>query len=266
MNPLTKRLIALGASSVIAITGGLLVAPFEGKSNKAYLDMVGIPTVCFGETKGVKLGDYRSDEHCEASLASELTIYNEGMKKNVRVPLTDYEEIAYTSFVWNVGLGAWNSSTLLKKLNAGDREGACKQILVWNKATFDKRGAEKQRASGEVCTAKSSQPGKYSCTVKGLTNRRVAEYQVCMDDNADVTKALEEVRLLGSNEGDVSSTVESKSPEASGNVNNEVLQAYPTPPLAIDGLGVSSTTGEPRNIIPCRLELFGKCLWKGKGV
>lgn len=265
MNPLTKRLLALGASSVVAITGGLLVAPWEGKSNKAYLDMVGIPTVCFGETKGVKLGDYRSDEHCEASLASELTVFNEGMKRNVRVPLSDYEEIAYTSFVWNVGLGSWNSSTLLKKLNAGDREGACKQILVWNKATFDKRGADRQRASGEICTTKSSQPGKYSCTVKGLTNRRVAEYQVCTNNSADVTKALEEVNLLETDEG----VIENLSPEGVV-LDSKPLEALksspPTSPLPIEGLDVSSPVSEPTSVLPCKRQLFGRCLWKGKGV
>lgn len=265
MNTLTKRLLALGASSVVAITGGLLVAPWEGKSNKAYLDMVGIPTVCFGETKGVKLGDYRSDEHCEASLASELTVFNEGMKKNVRVPLSDYEEIAYTSFVWNVGLGAWNSSTLLKKLNAGDREGACKQILVWNKATFDKKGADRQRASGETCTAKSNQPGKYSCTVKGLTNRRVAEFQVCTNNNADVTKALKEVKLLEADEG----VVESISPEDVP-LDSKPLEAIKSPspasPLPVEELNASSPVSEPTGVLPCKWKLFGMCLWRGKGV
>lgn len=274
MKNIVNRLVLAGASGALAVVSAYLIIPFEGEvvnengNHVVYKDIVGINTACWGQTgadldgRKPSTGVTYTQEYCEKWYIKELSTYNEQMKRNVKVALTDYEEIAYTSFVWNVGLGAWNSSTLLKKLNAGDREGACKQILVWNKATFDIRGAERQRASGEVCTAKSSQPGKYSCTVKGLTNRRVAEYQVCMNNNTDVTKALEEVGLLSLNEGDVSPTSEANPSEASGNVNNEV----PTPPLTIDGLDVSSTTAEPRNIIPCRLELFGKCLWKGEGV
>ena len=45
MNALTKKLLALGTSTVIAVTGAYLVGPLEGKRNNAYLDMVGIPTV-----------------------------------------------------------------------------------------------------------------------------------------------------------------------------------------------------------------------------
>lgn len=45
MKTLTKRLLALGAGSVIAVAGRYAVAPWEGKENHAYRDMVGIPTV-----------------------------------------------------------------------------------------------------------------------------------------------------------------------------------------------------------------------------
>lgn len=45
MNSLAKRLIALGAGSVIAVAGGYVVSHWEGKENRAYRDMVGVPTV-----------------------------------------------------------------------------------------------------------------------------------------------------------------------------------------------------------------------------
>lgn len=169
MNPLTKRLLALGASSVVAVTGGMLVAPWEGKENHAYRDLVGVNTICFGQTKGVRIGDYKTDEECEKDLASELTNYNTAMKKYVTVPLRDYEEVAYTSFIWNLGETNWRGSTILKKLNAGDRAGACAQLLRWNMA----RGKE----------------------VKGLTNRRNDEYKTCMGGRADIKAALAELTL-----------------------------------------------------------------------
>lgn len=194
MNILTKRLTSLGAASIIAVAGGYLVGPWEGKENKAYKDIVGIPSICFGETLGVKMGDYRTDEQCEQSLAKELSAYNKAMKKHVKVPLQPYEEVAYTSFVWNLGETNFKNSTMLKKLNAGDHEGACKAILDWNKATFSYAGAQSQIKAGERCTLVD---GKYSCTVKGLTNRRYGESEVCLGKNKavnDALKALESVK------------------------------------------------------------------------
>lgn len=168
MNALTKKLLSWGVASAVAVSAGYLVAPLEGKSNTAYKDIVGIPTICYGQTKGVKLGDYKTDEECDKDLAEDLVKYNTAMKKNVKVPLKDYEEVAYTSFIWNIGETKWNSSTLLKKLNAGDHLGACKEMLRWN------------IAGGKV--------------VKGLTNRRIAEYNVCTNQDAKVSDALEALR------------------------------------------------------------------------
>lgn len=171
MNALTKRLVALGASSVIAVSGAYLVEPWESTKNQAYRDMVGIPTICAGYTIGVKMGDYKTDKECDKLLVKELTHFNTEMKKPVKVELPEHMEIAYTSLVWNIGIGAWNSSTLLKKLNNKEYAEACKQILRWNKA------------GGVV--------------VKGLQNRREAEYKVCMGENADVNNALQELTLSG---------------------------------------------------------------------
>ena len=196
MRALTKTLLSLGASSVVAISGGYLVGPYEGKRNTAYLDMVGIPTVCWGQTKGVKLGQYFTDEQCDKKLAEELTTYNRQMMSYVKRDIPDNMEIAFTSFVWNVGIGAWKNSTALKKVNEGDFSGACSQLLRWNKATFTSNAARKaQEVRGEVCTA--LQGGRWSCTVKGLTNRREAEYKVCMGNNPDVTEAITKLNKEG---------------------------------------------------------------------
>ena len=189
---LSKRLLTLGLSATLAVTGGYLIGPLEGVSNQAYKDIVGVPTICFGETKGVEMGDYKTTEQCESDLAKELAVYNRDMKKHVKVELLPYEEIAYTSFVWNLGETNFKNSTLLKKLNAGDRQGACEQLLSWNKVTVLPAGVPVYRVRGETCTVRKD--GKYSCTVKGLTNRRKFEYEVCMGKNNEVNKALEAVK------------------------------------------------------------------------
>lgn len=242
MNPLTKRLLALGASSVIAITGGYLVGPYEGKRNNAYLDMVGIPTICWGWTKSVKLGDYKTNEECDKQLAEELTKYNKNMKRNVTVPLKEYEEIAYTSFVWNIGETKWNSSTLLKKLNAGDSIGACKELLRWNKATFNKRTADVQIKNGESCS--TNKDGSYSCSVKGLTNRRVAEYNVCTNQNAEVSDALEALRVAQ---------------EAPLNVDQGGSEYNILEPLV-----APVETAVQSTLHACKVNFSSVCFWKGK--
>ena len=193
MSSLTKKLLSWGVGGVIAVSGAYLVAPWESTKNQAYRDMVGIPTICAGYTIGVKMGDYKTDEECEEILAKELTHFNTQMKKSVKVPLPEHMEVAYTSLVWNIGVGAWNSSTLLKKLNNREYEEACKQILRWNKVTVPPTQASVYQKRGEVCTQLSS--GNFSCTVKGLTNRREAEYKVCMGENTDVNKALHELTM-----------------------------------------------------------------------
>ena len=198
---LSKRLIALGLSSTLAISGAYLISPFDGSkkdkqgNNIAYIDMVGVPTLCNGITTGVKLGDKKTDAECEQLLAKELSKYNTQMKKNVRVSLSPYEEIAYTSFVWNVGVGAWNNSTLLKKLNANDRVGACNEILKWNKGTFSRQASLQQSKNGEICTPKPN--GTFSCTIKGLTNRRKVEHQVCLGNSSEINNALRSVLTEG---------------------------------------------------------------------
>ena len=201
MKILTKRLIALGLSSTLAISGGYLIAPFEGSkkdkqgNNIAYIDMVGVPTICQGWTPGVKIGDKKTDAECEQLLAKELSKYNSQMKKNVRVSLSPHEEIAYTSFVWNVGVGAWNNSTLLKKLNVNDKVGACNEILKWNKGTFSRQASLQQTKNGEICTPKPN--GTFSCTIKGLTNRRKVEHQVCLGNSSEINNAIRAVLADG---------------------------------------------------------------------
>jgi lysozyme len=53
--------------------------------------------------------------------------------RRVQVPLNDAAFGALVSFAFNAGLGNLGQSTLLRKLNAGDRAGAAEQFLVWNK-------------------------------------------------------------------------------------------------------------------------------------
>lgn len=129
---LKKRLIALIAAGASAATiATVAVSDFEGRKNNAYLDVAWVPTICDGYTHGVKLGDYKTNAECDALLQNELQTSFTTVEKYVTVELTGPTKAALASFVYNVGPGAFRSSTLLKKLNASDRVGACNELKRW---------------------------------------------------------------------------------------------------------------------------------------
>ena len=205
MKNIVNKLTLAGASGVLAVSATYMIIPQEGEvvnkngEHVVYKDIVGVATACWGQTgrdmEGVKIspGDVYSEDYCARWFSKELVEYNKNMRKHVTVNILPYEEVAYTSFVWNLGATNFKNSTLLKKLHAGDRAGACAELLRWNKVTVSPTQASVYQKRGEVCTQLSS--GNFSCTVKGLTNRRTDEYKVCMGENADVNKALQELSL-----------------------------------------------------------------------
>ncbi|MVO14802.1 lysozyme [Parasedimentitalea huanghaiensis] len=138
------------------------VMVWEGKENHAYLDRIAKPpvwTICYGETQGVRQGDYRSDAQCKADLMRGLTSYRDALHKyftpeTKRQRLTPSRDAAYVSLAWNVGIRGAGRSTATRRLNAGDIIGGCEALTWWN------------RAGRRV--------------VRGLVNRRGAEHHLCM--------------------------------------------------------------------------------------
>lgn len=135
------------------------IQQFEGLKLKAYKDSVGIWTVGFGNIfnldtgNPIKEGDEITLETAERWLKIEVDNLQAKMRKVITVTLTDNQWTALTSLVYNIGFGAFKRSTLLRLLNAGaSKEEVAKQFLRWNKAG----GKE----------------------IKGLTNRRQAEYNL----------------------------------------------------------------------------------------
>lgn len=108
-----------------------LVAGFEGLRQKAYLDAVGIPTICFGATAGVRLGDTATIDQCKDLLAQDLLTAATAVESCVHVPLADNQRAAFVSFTYNVGGRAFCGSTLVRKLNAKDYNGACAELSKW---------------------------------------------------------------------------------------------------------------------------------------
>ena len=139
-------------TGVIAATIGL-VAAWEGRSLVAYVDPVGVPTICEGYTHGVKLGDVATPERCDALTEQEVRKALAVVDRSVPQSLPDGVRVALASFVYNVGPGAYGGSTLLRKLRAGDLIGACNQLSRWVYAGGKRlRGLERRReAERQIC-------------------------------------------------------------------------------------------------------------------
>lgn len=110
------------------------IKDYEGVRLKAYDDGVGVWTIGVGHIKGVRRGDEITMAQVDDFLRADLAEAEKTVSTRVVVPLTQGQFDALVSFVFNVGSGAFMASTLLKKLNAKDYDGAADELLRWNKA------------------------------------------------------------------------------------------------------------------------------------
>ena len=154
-------LFAFASSKKASAAGINLIKQFEGFRARAYQDVAGQWTIGYGhlvrpEEKAIYLNATLTELEAENILRQDIAIAEEAVKRLVTVPLSGEQFSALVSFVFNLGQGNFADSTLLKKLNAGDYEGASLEFERWNKA----------RIGGVL------QP------VAGLTRRRLAEQQL----------------------------------------------------------------------------------------
>lgn len=109
------------------------IKEFEGLRLEVYLDGAGVPTQGYGHTQGVHLDSLplQTEEEAEELLAEDLKPCQAAINKYVSVSLNQNEFNALCSFVFNEGIGRIISSTLVMKLNGGDRQGAAKEFDKW---------------------------------------------------------------------------------------------------------------------------------------
>lgn len=151
MNEKIRRNAAILSISTLTLVG---IASHEGFRERAYRDVTGVPTIGYGETKGVTMDS--TTTRLEALMRLEISAgeHAKEMVKCIKVPISQGEYNAYVSFTYNVGAGAFCRSTLVKKLNNLDYDGACSELLKWT------------QAGGKV--------------YPGLVKRRQDEYQTCI--------------------------------------------------------------------------------------
>ena len=146
----------VGAAAIAAMLA--VASPFigvwEGKRNLPYRDIVGVLTVCYGETRDI---DYRyySDAECREMLEEGVGEFGEAvLKRNPELRHYPHQWAAATSLAYNIGTGAYSRSTVARQFSAGRWRSACNNFLAW------------KYAGGKV--------------VRGLVNRRNAERKMCL--------------------------------------------------------------------------------------
>lgn len=111
-----------------------LICEFEGFRTKAYLDPVGIPTIGYGFTEGVALGDTMTQYAAQQRMGRELVKYERGVSVACKVPPNQNQFDALVCFAWNVGVAGMSSSSVIKAYNRGDMPSAARAFALWNKA------------------------------------------------------------------------------------------------------------------------------------
>lgn len=154
-----------------------LIKHFEGLYLKAYQCSAGVWTIGYGHTGlthkdgTVYEGRIVTEEEATELLARDMEYFEKVVLRLVSEPVNDDEFDALVSFAFNCGEGNLESSTLLRKLNAGDHVGASREFIRWN------------RSDGEVSN--------------GLTRRRASEERLFQGVVDYYVFSVEELKKLG---------------------------------------------------------------------
>lgn len=133
MAKVKSRYLAGAAGAVLLAGATAFTASWEGRRLVAYQDSGKVWTICDGKTKGVYPGMRATNAQCDAWLREDLLSHEARLlacaPEMLKVPAKTY--IAINDWAFNVGTGAACSSTLIRKIKAGDIRGACDQLSRW---------------------------------------------------------------------------------------------------------------------------------------
>ncbi len=131
--PKQRLIVLLGAAASAAVIR--FVGFQEGTVPYVYRDPIGVLTSCTGHTgPELRFGQMFTPEECNDQLAADLQRTALDVMKCTAEPLSANEKAAYVSFAFNVGTGAYCTSTLHRKLTEGDHIGACRELMRWTLA------------------------------------------------------------------------------------------------------------------------------------
>lgn len=147
----TAGLAAAGWLARVVNQAGLdLVKDYEGLRLKPYLCPAGHWTIGYGHTRTVRHGMSITPDEAEQLLRDDLQLAARVVQRLIQVPLNDNQFAALTSFVFNVGVGNFERSTLLRLLNRGWYEQVPAQLTRWNRANGEVLGGLARRRAAEA--------------------------------------------------------------------------------------------------------------------
>jgi len=159
----TKKTSLFGVVVLLATAAGTMAVNHtgaeEGLRLKTYRDIAGIPTDCYGETQGAKMGQTFTKAECDAKLLRRLDEFSGKVEACIKQPMSDKTLVAFVGLSYNIGSAGFCKSTTARLYNAGSFADACRAMGAWNKA----------KVNGVL------RP------VTGLTNRRARETALCLE-------------------------------------------------------------------------------------
>jgi len=151
---LRNKIISVAGGGALAIAT-VMIPTLEGVRYEPYRDVAGVLTVCYGHTgSDIVPGKRYTQSECQILLNQDLKPFSLSVQRSVKVPASEYQKAALITFSYNVGISAFEHSSLLRNLNAGNYQQACDGLRQWVYA-----GGVKW---------------------KGLMNRREVEREVCL--------------------------------------------------------------------------------------
>lgn len=147
-----KKKLGAGAAAVVIATTTPFIAKWEGLETTAYRDIVGVPTVCYGETRGVKMGDTYTKDQCMNMLKVAVGEYYTKIQPcmtNKDIPVG--VQASLLELAYNVGTGAACKSTMMKLANQGKYKEACRELDKWIRAGGQPiKGLQNRRADSKI--------------------------------------------------------------------------------------------------------------------
>ncbi len=156
--PATSKGVLVALVGAVAAAGLFASIPSdEGTQYTAYKDIVGVWTICQGDTKNVTSGMRETPAGCRERLERQLIAHARPVMEcspKLKAPGRDYQRWAAVSLAYNIGVGAYCKSSIDRHFDRGEWRAGCDRFLAWNKA------------GGRV--------------IRGLTERRKRERAICL--------------------------------------------------------------------------------------
>jgi lysozyme len=160
----------------VSARGRALIKQFEGFRADAYQDVVGVWTIGYGFTRGVQPGQHMTAQQAEARLITELLGYEQAVLGGCTREPNQNQMDAMCSLAWNIGVGGFLRSTVLKAHNRGDAQSASRAFGLWNKAGGREWAGLTRRRAAEAALYLEPVPGAVQRIVEGaIPGAEVAE-------------------------------------------------------------------------------------------